>query len=220
MSIHILCLNILLLATTCYPTAIPQIMLPYLARYAGKNGNAIYLCMCNILYTVLCVICLLVLKEPLSIKAPSAIWWYFVAAGAGVGLIFLEFFIGKLVMRLQGKKVKGFSVNNGWQNAGVVVFVCTILLAMFEEFNFRMVWNEVMVNQIGLSVYGFVLLSAAFYAVNHLYYGAITFLQKFITGVILALFYVFSGGAIIIPVLTHFLQNLMVLILGRSRNIE
>ena len=222
MSIHILCLNILLLAATCYPTAIPQIMLPYLARYAGKKGNAIYLCMCNILYAVLCVITLVVLEEPssLHIKAPIAVWWYFFAMGAVIGLILLGFFIGKMIMFLQGIKVKGFSINSGWQNASIFVFVCTVVLAVLEEVNFRMVWNEVLVEQIGLPVYVFILFSAFFYAVNHLYYGVITFLQKFVTGIILTLFYIFSGQAIIIPVLAHVLQNIVILILGRSRSVE
>ncbi|SES77477.1 CPBP family glutamic-type intramembrane protease [[Clostridium] polysaccharolyticum] len=220
MSIHILCLNVLLLTATCYPTAIPQIMLPYLARYAGKRGNAIYLCMCNILYVILCVISLMVLPKRLPVLLPASALWYLAAVITGAVVIYLEYLIGKGIMMLQGKKVKGFAVNSSWQNASAFVTGSTIVLAVLEEWNFRLVWNETLVEQIGLPVCIFVLLSGVFYAMNHLYFGIETFLQKLITGFILALLYVFSGEVILIPVLAHVLQNVLIIIMGRSRKIE
>lgn len=168
----------------------------------------------------MCLISLLVLQGTLSIKEPNSVWWYVVAIGSGGGLILLEIIVGKFVMFLRGKETRGISINNSWQNANGLIFVFTITLAIFEEINFRMVWNEVTIMQIGLPVYVFVIMSAAFYAVNHLYYGFETFLQKFVTGIILAFFYVFSGEAIIIPILVHVFQNLIILIWGRSREGE
>lgn len=220
MSIHILCLNILLLCATCYPAAIPQIFLPYLSRYAGKKSNTIYLFGCNILYLVLFLISLTIVSVPVEFISGKSIWWYGVAILSGGFIIALEFGVGKSVMALEGKKTKGISLNASYKDVSMLTCVLTLLLAICEEVIFRWVWGAVLLHQLGVPVWGFVLLSAFFYAINHLYYGMETFIQKLVTGILFTLLFYLSGNHILIPMLAHIMQNLILLIAGRSRKSE
>ncbi len=215
MSTPILYHNLLVLLATVYPVSLPQIATNFIPRQAAKHSNTIYLAssvfVCTLLLTVSSVLVPLGAIN-LSIDLP----WLLIALALAPLLIGMELVVGAVVMKLSGLGIKGWGVNANWVKVSGVAFAFTLALAVLEELLFRQLWSVILVTNIGLPFWGFVLISSVAYGFNHLYYGLTTFLQKVATGVILAMLFWYSGG-IIMPIIAHTLQNAIILIWGRCR---
>jgi len=154
------------------------------------------------------------------LRLPVELIWYIIAVVAGPLLIGLEFLVGAAAIRLSGYRVQGLKVNNKWVKISNSGFALTIVLAILEELMYRQLWGVILIGNLRLPIWGFLLISSSAYGFNHIYFGLVTFLQKVVSGVVFALLYVYSGGAILIPIIAHTLQNVIVLFLGRYRGNE
>lgn len=90
--------------------------------------------------------------------------------------------------------------------------------ALCEEIIFRQVFFNIVYNVFNINIYIVIILSAFIYSINHIYFGANAVFQKFIVGIIYSLLFVYSSFSIIVPVITHFLQNFILYILSFKRN--
>lgn len=220
MNTPILYHNLLVLLATVYPVSLPQIASNFIPRNAAKHSNVIYLASSVAVSGMLLLLgCSLVpLQGQLSL--PSGNHWYIVAAILAPLLIGVEFLVGAAALKLSGVRIGGLTVNRNWVKISNLGFFLTIALAVIEELLYRQLWSVILLDNFGLPVWGFLLISSCAYGFNHLYYGFVTFLQKVVSGVFLTLLFVFSGKAILMPIIAHTLQNAIILIWGRCRENE
>lgn len=217
MNIRILYLNILYLMGTCYMASVPQIFLPLIKKKAVKRGNDYYLLCCCGVYLVFLLMGVLVVSKPNIQFSFKHSWWVVVSMITPIILIFGEYLIGMLAMILEGKKVKGFSIITSWKNISIIGFCSTLLLAVFEELMYREIWANILIHNLGLNEWLFVIISSCFYAMNHIYFGYKIYIQKFFAGCVFSILYLVSGYCILVPLTAHFIQNLIILSIGRSK---
>lgn len=216
MSTPILYHNLLVLLATIYPVSLPQIATNFIPRQAVKHSNTIYLAGSVFVCTMLLAVSSSLVpmgKLNTSFELP----WLIVAVVLAPLLIGLELLIGAVVMKFFGVAIIGWGVSTNWVKVSGIVFALTLVLAILEELLFRQLWGVILVGNLGLPIWGYVLISSVVYGFNHLYYGLTTFVQKIATGVILALLFWYSGGAILMPIIVHTLQNAIILVWGRCR---
>lgn len=216
MNTPILYHNFLVLLATIYPVSLPQIATNFIPRNVARHSNTIYLA-----GSVLVSAFLLAVSSSLvtigQINLDIEPLWLIIAVGISPLLIGLEFLVGAGALKLSGVRIGGWAVNSNWVKISGLGFALTLVLAILEELLFRQLWSVVLVNNLGLAVWGYILISSLAYGFNHLYYGLTTFLQKVVTGVVLALLFWYSGGAILIPIIAHTLQNTIILVWGRCK---
>ncbi|WP_157151303.1 CPBP family intramembrane glutamic endopeptidase [Brachyspira sp. SAP_772] len=96
----------------------------------------------------------------------------------------------------------------------IIIFIGAIC----EEIIFRQVFFNILYNILEVNIFIVIIISAFTYSINHIYFGANAVFQKFIVGIIYSLLFVYSSFSIIIPAITHFLQNLILYILSFKRS--
>lgn len=213
MNTPILYHNLLVLLATVYPVSLPQIATNFIPRSAAKHSNIIYLAgsvfVCGFLLFVSSSL------VPLKVSLALETTWLIIAIASAPLLIALELLVGAGIMKLSGVPIGGWAVNSNWVKVSGVGFLLTLALAILEELLFRQLWSGILIVNLGLPIWGYIVISSVAYGFNHLYYGLSTFLQKVSTGTILALLFWYSGGVILIPIIAHTLQNAIILIWGR-----
>lgn len=214
MSIPILCRNLLVLLATIYPVSLPQIAANFTKKSTGKNSQEIYLASSVFISVFLLLLSWALIQQPDFVTLPSSYIWFFLAVAAAPLLIILEYIVGAILLVAKRIRASGLAVNANWTRLSKAGCIFTILLAIVEELIYRQLWSVIILDNLGLHVAGFILISSFVYGFNHLYYGFSTFLQKAVSGVILSLLYLLSGRSILIPLVAHSLQNAVILLMG------
>lgn len=137
--------------------------------------------------------------------------WYLFLISPVIGCcnVWIEYLVVGISFVVNGKKwpkLKPTSVYSGkWSWCG---FVLIFIAASLEEIVFRQVMIQGIFKQWQLSIWIGVLISSLLYAINHVYFGRFTVIQKFISGLFFSLLFVWSGNNILIPILSHCAQNI------------
>ena len=141
----------------------------------------------------------------------SIVWMLIpVALVMGLGNIGLEFMEASIpVYRKTGKfpKMRPTSLYIG--KFQVLNFFSIIAAAALEELIFRQVLICGIFPELGFDFRVSVVLSAAMYAINHVYFGRFAVLQKLTSGLVYGLLFAVSGWNIGISILCHASQNLI-----------
>ena len=108
--------------------------------------------------------------------------------------------------------------NSKATDGGILGIVLFAAIAVTEKLIFRLVWINILTMIFGFSIIAGVLFSVIIYALNHMYYGINTVVQKLISGTVYFLLFVMSGGMILAPILCHMTQNIIVVGIGELQN--
>jgi membrane protease YdiL (CAAX protease family) len=100
---------------------------------------------------------------------------------------------------------------------GVADHLLLALVAVGEEIFYRLIWIAVMLS-FGLSMPLALVISSVAYGFNHLSFGGLSVFSKSVTGLCYGALYLLGGQSIILPVVTHVLQNFTLLRLTRERH--
>ena len=216
MSIHTLCLDILILLVTFNPVILAQN-----AMYMIYNGMVAYDMnfFMKVLIAILSVIVVLIAIVNPNIMVPNLptnFYWYLVAIIAVPATVALELGIGYIMLLLQGKKVKGISLIESWKHTSTKLVLLSAVVALLEEIIFRQLWFQILYKDFKIYFAIVILISAIAYALNHIFMGKIVFIQKIFSGIVYGSIFYFSGLSIIIPVITHCMQNIIILLKGRD----
>jgi len=92
------------------------------------------------------------------------------------------------------------------------------LIAVGEEIIYRQVWFTILTGSFHFPVIVIILITSLFYGLNHFHMGINTVLAKFISGCVYGGLYVLSGYSILVPIITHVLQNLILMLMTRGKN--
>lgn len=209
-------LNVIVILATSYPVVIPQILLPFSKQYDQKGINNRYIVGCALsCFFLLSMVYVIIPINPI-INWTNNIVWFMIPLILAPMMIAMEYIINAVILKISNVKITGISVNNNWKNMSISAILATLFIAVFEELIFRSLWSEILIVNLGFSIFVYVILNSLFYGINHLYFGIITFIQKMITGIVFSGLYILSGGQIIVPIITHVLQNIIVLLIGRG----
>lgn len=213
MNTHTLCLSGLILLMTLNPVSIAELVRMSLANKRIQLTKDLYLMILATVYTFLVVAIYVVDPDVYYILFPKAYYWYVIAIVAAPLIIMLEIGLVYCLFMIQGKehtKIKIMSMGDSKFTAGISTFIVGIM----EEAIYRQIWFIIGLQVLGMNVVVVLLLTSFFYALNHITLGPYVFIQKLLSGILYGLLFIFSGYAVVIPMMTHGIQNLIVV--GRS----
>ncbi len=136
--------------------------------------------------------------------------WYGIAFCIGILCILFELYIGKAAIYVKERIwVKKVRVDDSLGKGTLIVDGFIIFIgAVGEELIFRQVFFNILVNDLGLEIWMFIIISMAVYGLNHIFFSRIAVIQKTGTGLLLAVLYLVSGKHAAITALAHFTQNM------------
>lgn len=154
--------------------------------------------------------------EWLRIVFPSVAWIVggFLCIGLVFGLEYLTAFVWALARTR--RMPKGMALQQYW--AGSMTWgqhALLVVLAAGEELVFRGFGNTILSQYLGLPVVLTILLTSILYAFNHTFFGPVTILAKFISGLAYGTLYV-ASGSLIVPIIAHLGFNSALLAAGRA----
>lgn len=219
MNTHILCLNLIILLASTYPTDLAQLVKTFMrkkenAYYSNNRLQPNLLRLMFLCYVFTIFLIWIVSPQALHIVLPKQVYWYILALAAVPFSVFLEYAVGNIMIRLSGHNPKGCIINYYWQKTSINVIIFTAAGGLCEEIIFRQIWFHVLGSVIALPVSLIVIITAIVYSLNHLYFGFLTIVQKFFTGLVYGLLFYASGGSLLIPLIAHGIQNLLISGLG------
>lgn len=218
MNTHILYLNLIILSALVYPPFFVEIFHGVLMRkrggfnfYYGTNFTVPFLVFA---YWISLILVWFVTPDLFFVNHTS--WYFYIAALAlAPVIIFAEFTTGWLGLRLRGKRSHGFSVHPFWQNLSIGTLSLSLLLVVGEEMVFRQTWIHVLLNNFHVNILLVIIISSLVYALNHTVFGSAAIPQKFVSGLIYGSLYLISGNSILVPITTHYAQNVFLAVMGR-----
>lgn len=143
--------------------------------------------------------------------------WIILGGVAGLAVIFIELGMAQLKAKKEfgsfTKIIKPPKTYVEKFNAWNLLFI--VLAACFEELLFRQIlirelYFELPTRFLVLAV----LISAFLYAINHIYFSVFAVAQKFVSALVFAALFVFSGYNLLIPMVAHCVQNTALYLYG------
>lgn len=219
MIFHIQCLKyILFLFLIMFPSAYIFFLKPVTfcrkSKLIQENISII------IIYSILIVIGILshLLSFP-NIYSDS-IWYLFAFMSGFINIIF-EYFeaaIPKLIKYKKFPKLFPSSLySESFSLMGIFSIVCA---ASLEEIIFRQFMICGLLINLTSSTIIYIFMSAFFYSINHIYFGRLVILQKFIPGLVFSILFIFSEYNIFVPIVAHVTQNIVLYLYSFRRIIK
>jgi membrane protease YdiL (CAAX protease family) len=211
MPIRTLCLSLLVLASTAFPSQAFRLAFfdasrsePARPRIRPDLGFAL---------AVLMVSGLAIAVSPVGnlFRLPSEPRWYLYGAAAGLLAPFFEYLVGLIAMR----RLLPLRVHER-AGKGAIAVLAVLVAAIAEEMVFRGIFLPVLSELVPVMVALGV--TAVVYGLNHLYFGWLAVVQKTLTGVGFGLLFIYSDYSILVPIAAHAVQNLLVLLLLPRRD--
>ena len=144
---------------------------------------------------------------------------FYVVVGiiTGVLIIFLELLLAELKVKKEYGKFTKFidppkSYVEKFNALNMILIICG---ASLEELVYRqIIIRELTYNRMMSGAIAGILISASFYAINHIYFSNFTVLQKLFSGMIFSLLFVASGYNLLSCIVAHSTQNLLLYLFG------
>lgn len=182
-----------------------------------KNNQSSFVINNIIVYSILVAFLILVDKlGGINLKSPA--YFYIVSIIAGFMCLAVEFYEGQLILYIKTKQfVKRIEVHKIYKDRGRIVDLLLIVIAaVLEELIFRQATVNIFMNVFRLNITIVIISSSVIYALNHIYFGVNSVVQKFLSGLILIALFYFSGYNILIPIIAHSSQNLILYFLANE----
>lgn len=212
MSIHIQCLNIIILLFTLSPIMLVGTFVNFPG--VNKNKNNIFFTKALAFLLVIQVLLIFMAKPDItSIYIPRKSMWYIIALVMVPITILVEMAVLYIILLIKRKNIKKITFIN--KNSMIINSVLyTLIIGLSEELIYRKVWINIL-DQLGINIYVIVIVTALVYGLNHVFMGSNAVFQKIISGLIYGTLYILSGS-IIIPIITHVTQNVIICVKGRN----
>lgn len=219
MNTHILYLNLIILLATAYPIDLAQLAKTFMRKkenlyYTNHKEQPSLLRLMFLCYAFIIFLIWVVSPKTLNIVLPKQVYWYILALVAVPITILLEYIVGYFLIKLSGRTPKGFSINSYWKKSSLNIIVFTVAGGLCEEVIFRQIWFSIFESSFVLPIFLVIIITAMVYALNHLYFGLFTIIQKFFAGLVYGLLFFISGGSLLIPLIAHGVQNLLISSIG------
>lgn len=197
MTIHTLCLNILILIVLICPGTTVQ-------AFFWHNEKKELL---NILSYIL-LFCMIITVFPFKYTFILELRLYYCL----IPVLALLFIAGELLLNGIFSKKKISNLDYVMVNKKIE-YVYVLIIPIFEEFIYRYAWNEILSQLIEKSSI-IILFSATAYASNHLFLGKRVFFSKIVTGLFYGGIYLYTGDLVFV-IFIHILANIYFTIFSR-----
>jgi len=153
-----------------------------------------------------------VLRPGLIDAGPSPAWLIAAAVVLAPVALLCEFAIhGVAAWRATGAFPRAIAVHGFWRGRlAPQGHLLLAIIAIGEECFYRAIWMGVLIAS-GVAVPAALAISSLAYGVNHLSFGGASVVSKTVTGFLYGALYLAGGLNIALPILTHVLQNAVLL---------
>ena len=159
-------------------------------------------------------------QHALHFQWPAVPIYYLAAILAGGLCILLEYSVGVVLLSLRSRTlVTRMTIHSSYATAsrlGLWDIAAILVFVIGEEWVLRQMLFSVL-QEFALSLGLIIAICTFVYALNHITFGLGSMVAKLSSGLIYTLLFYFSGLSIVIPILAHATQNLVLLMLARSR---
>lgn len=206
--------EILLIVAVSHPAALSYaISNAIFSRASRDKANIESMASMAISIAVIVLIAAFIAPENLAFLNSPWFWFYPIAVLLGPACIIFEFAINSLYIFLsKGQIPKYFYVHSQWTESNELLHLTLMFfIVVGEELIFRQMMFSIFMEIFKFSFIQILLITSFFYAANHIFMGFNSMSTKFFTGLIYGCLYYISGLSIIIPITTHYIQNIILL---------
>ncbi|HDK7175266.1 CPBP family intramembrane metalloprotease [Clostridium sporogenes] len=212
MNIRTQCLNLLILLVTFNPIVLVQLFLNNEKSYNESLEKSLKILL--VIYITILMGIFVISQEKFYINIDNNYYWYIIAVIFVPLTIILEVIVGYIVLGISNKIVPKFKISLVFTKTNINVILLSIFIGIFEEVVYRQLWFNILFKDFKLHIVGVLIITSFVYALNHIFLGKQVFFQKILAGVIYGVLFYFSGFNILIPIITHCLENTIILLKG------
>jgi membrane protease YdiL (CAAX protease family) len=217
MNTPILYLDVVVLASTAYPSGLVYSLLS--AWKGGPRKVSTRLLTVLVLPYVALTPTVWLIQPKLLLVHVTSVWMFAVAILLVPVALTIEYAIHSFpAYRATGQFFRGIVIQSPWP--GTLSLPDHLLLATIavgEEVFFRMIWLGALL-ALGFPAPLAIVISSLAYGLNHLMFGGISVASKTVTGCIYGSLFLLGGQSIWLPIVTHVLQNLTLFLVAGRRN--
>ncbi|NFA61692.1 CPBP family intramembrane metalloprotease [Clostridium sporogenes] len=212
MNIRTQCLDLLILLVTFNPIVLAQLFLTKENSYNESLEKSLKIL--AIIYAIILVGIFIISKEKFYVNIDSNYYLYIMAVIFVPITICWEIIAGYIMLGVSNKAIPKLKISLVFTKTNIKVIILSILIGIFEEFVYRQLWFNVLFKDFKLHIVIVLVIASFVYALNHIFLGRQVFFQKMVAGIIYGALFYFSGFNIIIPIITHCLENVVILLKG------
>jgi membrane protease YdiL (CAAX protease family) len=212
-------LDLVILLASVFPSGFSATVSSVFRKKREEKIDTIFLLFLVSPFFILAAVFFILKKDLFFINFPPGI--FYVIAFVSIPLcFFLEYITGVIYIYFTtGKVYKGITLHSAWKSELSIPYLLLLaLIAGGEEIIYRQAWFAILAGTFHLPVIVIILITSLFYGLNHFHMGINAVLAKFISGCVYGGLYVLSGYSILVPIITHVLQNLILIFLTRGKN--
>jgi len=121
--------------------------------------------------------------------------------------------------RLTGRFPRAIAVQRFWLSGlSPTDYLLLMLVVIGEEIFYRGFWFAILQGSFSFPSWLAVGVSSLAYGVNHLAFGRTTVISKTAVGILFSSLYLFGGKSLWLPIVSHGLQNVTLLMLAKERH--
>ncbi|NFM44638.1 CPBP family intramembrane metalloprotease [Clostridium botulinum] len=212
MNIRTQCLDLLILLVTFNPIVLAQLFLTKENSYNESLEKSLKIL--AIIYAIILIGIFIISKEKFYINIDNNYYIYIIAVIFVPLTIGWEIVVGYIMLGISNKAIPKFKISLVFTKTNIKVIILSVFIGICEEFAYRQLWFNILFKDFKMNI-GIVLIITSFvYALNHIFLGKQVFFQKMIAGLIYGALFYFSGFNIIVPIITHSLENIVILLKG------
>ncbi|WP_434303806.1 CPBP family intramembrane glutamic endopeptidase [Clostridium botulinum] len=212
MNIRTQCLNLLILIVTFNPIVLVQLFLNNEKSYNESLEKSLKIL--AIIYIIILMGIFVISQEKFHINIDNNYHWYIIAVIFVPLTIILEIIVGYIVIGVSDKTLPKFKISSAFTKTNINVMLLSIFIGIFEEVVYRQLWFNILFKDFKLHIVIVFIITSVVYALNHIFLGKQVFFQKILAGVVYGGLFYFSGFNILIPIITHCLENIVILLKG------
>ncbi|KEJ03450.1 CAAX protease [Clostridium botulinum A2B7 92] len=212
MNIRTQCLNLLILLVTFNPIVLAQLFLSKENSYNESLEKSLKIL--AIIYAIILVGIFIISKEKFYINIDNNYYKYIMAVIFVPITICWEIIVGYIMLGVANKTIQKFKISLVFTKTNIKVIILSVFIGICEEFAYRQLWFNILFKDFKMHIAIVLIITSFVYALNHIFLGKQVFFQKMVAGVIYGALFYFSGFNIIIPIITHSLENIVILLKG------
>lgn len=212
MNIRTQCLNLLILIVTFNPIVLVQLFLNNEKSYNESLEKSLKIL--AIIYIIILMGIFVIFQEKFHINIDNNYYWYIIAVIFVPLTIILEIIVGYIVIGVSDKTLPKFKISLAFTKTNINVIILSVFIGIFEEVVYRQLWFNILFKDFKLHIVIVFIITSIVYALNHIFLGKQVFFQKILAGVVYGGLFYFSGFNILIPIITHCLENIVILLKG------
>ncbi|PIH04815.1 CPBP family intramembrane glutamic endopeptidase [Clostridium combesii] len=212
MNIRTQCLDLLILLVTFNPIVLAQLFLTKENSYNESLERSFKAL--AIIYAIILVGIFIISKEKFYINIDSNYHLYIMAIIFVPITICWEIIAGYIMLGVSNKAIPKFKISLVFTKTNINVIILSVFIGICEEFAYRQLWFNILFKDFKMNIIIVLIITSFVYALNHIFLGKQVFFQKMVAGLIYGALFYFSGFNIIVPIITHCLENIVILLKG------